>query len=58
MVGLSNVTSRHNTPSAAHFLTKMVQAEKKSGKQTAVVVCPHILVGWARGIFWFRSVCV
>eukprot|EP00731_Ephydatia_muelleri_P026051 Em0018g151a len=38
VAGLSNVVSRHNTPSVAHFLVKMLQAEKKSGEQTAVVV--------------------
>ena len=39
MAGLSNVVSRHNTPSVAHFLAKMVQAEKKNGEQVAIIVC-------------------
>ena len=38
VAGLSNVASRHSAPSVAHFLAKMLLAEKKSGEQTAVVV--------------------
>ena len=30
--------SRHNTPSQAHALTKLVQGEKKKGSHTAIIV--------------------
>ena len=30
--------SRHNTPSQAHALTKLVQSEKKRGPQVAIIV--------------------
>jgi probable aminopeptidase NPEPL1 len=30
--------SRHNTPSQAHSLTKLVQAERKKGRQTLIIV--------------------
>ena len=30
--------SRHNTPSQAHALTKLVQSEKKRGPEAAIIV--------------------
>ena len=38
MAGLPTVASRHNTPSRAHALTKMVLAEKKGGDSVAIIV--------------------
>lgn len=38
MGSLPNVASRHNTPSRAHALTKMVIAEKKGGDNVAIIV--------------------
>ena len=38
VVGLPIVASRHNTPSRAHAITKMVLAEKKGGDNVAIIV--------------------
>lgn len=36
--GVASEASRHNTPSRAHSLTKLVQSEKKNGKEVAIIV--------------------
>ena len=36
--GLASEATRHNTPSRAHALTKLVQTEKKAGTQVAIIV--------------------
>ena len=36
--GLASEATRHNTPSRAHALIKLVQNEKKAGTQVAIIV--------------------
>ena len=36
--GIPSDFSRHNTPSRAHALTKLVQSEKKAGKNVTIIV--------------------
>ena len=36
--GLASGASRHNAGSRAHALTALVQAERKAGKETAIIV--------------------
>ncbi len=38
MGGIPTDVSRHNTPSRAHALTKVVQSEAKSGENVAIIV--------------------
>jgi len=36
--GVASEASRHNTPSRAHALTKLVQSERKAGAEVAIIV--------------------
>ena len=38
VAALPTKASRHNTPSQAHALTKLVQSERKKGPETAIIV--------------------
>ena len=41
MGGIPTQVSRHNTPSRAHALTKVVQSEAKRGDNVAIIVSEH-----------------
>ncbi len=52
MGSIPTEVSRHNTPSRAHALTKVVQSEAKSGENVAIIVStcqsPCALVLWVQ----------